>query len=84
MSYSIEILRVAQKQLAKIDRTQQNRIVDAIRKLADDPRPSGCKKLSGRPAWRIRIGAYRVIYEVHDGQLVVLVIAIGPRRDVYH
>jgi mRNA interferase RelE/StbE len=84
VSYSIEILRVAQKQLAKIDRTQQNRIVDAIRKLADDPRPSGCKKLSGRPAWRIRIGAYRVIYEVHDGQLVVLVIAIGPRRDVYH
>jgi mRNA interferase RelE/StbE len=83
VSYRVEILRVAQKQLARIDRSQQNRIIDAIRSLAADPRPAGCKKLSGRPAWRIRVGSYRVIYEIHDEQLVVLVIAIGPRRDVY-
>lgn len=83
MSYSIDILRVAQKQLARIDRTQQPRIIDAIRDLADDPRPSGCKKLSGRLAWRIRIGTCRVIYEIHDERLLVLVVTIGDRKDVY-
>ena len=83
MSCSIEILRVAQKQLAKIDRASQQRIIDGIRSLTEDPRPSGCKKLSGRPAWRIRIGPYRVIYEIHDDRLLVLVVAIGDRKDVY-
>ena len=83
MSYSIEILRVAQKQLAKIDRASQQRIIDGIRHLTDDPRPSGCKKLSGRPAWRIRIGPYRVIYEIHDDRLLVLVVTIGDGKDVY-
>ncbi len=83
MTYSIEILRVAQKQLAKIDRDRQQRIIDAIRLLADNPRPAGCKKLTGRPAWRIRICAYRVIYEIHDDSLLVLVVTIGNRKDVY-
>ncbi len=83
MSYSIEILRVAQKQLAKIDRASQQRIIDGIRSLTENPRPSGCKKLSGRPAWRIRIGPYRVIYEIHEDQLLVLVVAVGDRKDVY-
>jgi len=83
VSYSIEILRVAQKQLAKIDRASQRRIIDGIRDLTDDPRPSGCKKLSGRPAWRIRIGPYRVIYEIHDDRLLVLVVTIGDRKDIY-
>ena len=83
MTHSIEILRVAQKQLAKIDRARQQRIIDAIRLLADNPRPAGCKKLTGRTAWRIRIGSYRVIYEIHDDRLLVLVVTIGNRKDVY-
>lgn len=83
MSYSIEILRVAQKRLARIDRASQQRIIDGIRSLTEDPCPSGCKKLSGRPAWRIRIGPYRVIYEIHGDRLVVLVVTIGDRKDVY-
>ncbi len=83
MSYSIEILRTAQKQLLKIEQTQQQRIIDAIRELAADPRPSDCKKLSGRPAYRIRIGSLRVIYEVHDKQLLVVVVTIGDRKNVY-
>lgn len=83
MTYAVEILRAAQKQLARIDRQAQTRVINAIRALADDPRPSGCSKLSGRPAWRIRIGPYRVIYEIHDGQLLVLVVVIGDRKDVY-
>ena len=82
MTYAIEILRVAQKQLAKIDRARQQQIIDAIRLLADNPRPAGCKKLTGRTAWRIRIGTYRVIYEIHDDRLLVLVVTIGNRKDV--
>ena len=83
VTYRVEILRSAQKQLAKIDRQDQSRIISAIRALANDPRPPGCKKLSGRPAWRIRIGTYRVIYEIHDDRLLVLVVTIGHRKDVY-
>lgn len=81
--FSIEIYRSAQKQLARIERSAAQRIVDAIRGLASDPRPANVKKLAGRPAWRIRVGDYRVIYEVHDQRLVVLVIEIGHRREVY-
>ena len=83
MKYAVEILRSAQRQLAKIDRQAQERIIDSIRALATDPRPSGCKKLSGRPAWRIRVGDYRVIYEIHDQQLVIAVVTLGNRKDVY-
>lgn len=83
MTYRIEILRIAQKQLAKIERLHQQRIVDVIRSLALEPRPRGCKKLSGRPAWRIRVGPYRVIYEIHEVQLLVLVITIGDRKEAY-
>jgi mRNA interferase RelE/StbE len=83
VTYGVEILRSAQRQLAKVDRKDQSRIISAIRALADEPRPSGSKKLSGRPAWRIRVGDYRVIYEIRDNQLLVLVVAIGHRREVY-
>lgn len=83
VTYRVEILRSAQKQLAKIDRQDQSRIISAIRELANDPRPPGCNKLSGRPAWRIRVGTYRVIYEIHDDRLLVLVVTIGHRKDVY-
>lgn len=83
MTYSVDILRSAQKQLGKINRQDQSRIISAIQALADNPRPQGCQKLSGRLAWRVRIGSYRVIYEIHDDQLRVLVITIGHRREVY-
>jgi len=81
--HSIEILRSAQKQLAKIDQQQRPRLYQAIRKLADDPRPPGTKKLSGRAGWRIRVGSYRIIYEIHDDRLLVLVVAIGDRKEIY-
>ena len=83
MKYSVEILRAAQRQLGKIDQKRRPRIYGAIRKLADSPRPPGTKKLSGRPAWRIRIGSYRIIYEIHDDRLLVLVVAIGDRKEIY-
>jgi mRNA interferase RelE/StbE len=83
MTYSVTILRSAQKQLAKLDSQTRNRIASAIYALADNPRPSGCKKLTGRSAWRIRIGTYRVIYEIQDNELIILVVTIAHRREVY-
>ncbi len=59
------------------------RVTEAIRALGDAPRPPAAKKLSGRSAWRIRVGDYRVLYEVDDNRLVVLVVRIGHCRDVY-
>jgi mRNA interferase RelE/StbE len=61
LTYSLFIERQAQRALARIARTDQERIISAIRGLTDDPRPHGVKKLNGREAWRIRVGDYRVI-----------------------
>jgi mRNA interferase RelE/StbE len=83
MTYTISIKRPAQKSLAGIPETEQNKIIAAISQLASNPRPSGVKKLSGRDGWRIRIGDYRVIYEIHDRELIVLVVDIGHRRFIY-
>jgi len=82
--YRIEITRAAAKQLRRIDNRDRQRIESAIADLAEAPRPAGCKPLVGRDAtWRIRIGDYRVLYEVHDDRLVVVVIRVAHRRDVY-
>ncbi|MBI1321037.1 MAG: type II toxin-antitoxin system RelE/ParE family toxin [Candidatus Hydrogenedens sp.] len=83
MTYSVEMLRSAQKQLGKIQKDDQVRIVDAIRSLSGDPRPRSAKKLTNRPAWRIRVGVYRVIYEIEDEVLRVLVVAVAHRKDIY-
>ncbi len=61
----------------------RDRIIDSIRGLAHDPRPQGVKKLTGRAGWRIRVGNYRVIYEIHDDRLLILVVSVGHRQDVY-
>lgn len=81
--YKINILRRAQKELSKIKVDDCDRIKTAINDLAINPRPFGCKQLSGRDGWRIRVGDYRIIYEINDKEVVVLVVHIGNRRDVY-
>jgi mRNA interferase RelE/StbE len=81
--YSVSILPSAQRQLAKLPNAIAIRIEDKLLGLEKDPRPPGCKKLKGRNAWRIRVGDYRVIYEIRDNQLIITVIAIAHRRDVY-
>jgi mRNA interferase RelE/StbE len=83
MTYRVEILRSAAKELQRIHPDDRVRIIAVLQNLADDPRPSGSKKLTNRPAWRIRIGAYRVIYEIHDRELMVLVVATGKRSEIY-
>ncbi len=83
MTYDIKIHRSAQKSLAKIPKKIQQHIITSIRALANDRQPHGCKKLSGRNAWRIRIGQYRVIYEINNHVLIITVIAINHRKNVY-
>jgi len=81
--YTIVILRRAQKELAELPSEAYPRVREAIRKLGEEPRPTGCVKLSSREGWRIRVGNYRVIYEIDDTQRKLTVMHIGHRRDVY-
>jgi mRNA interferase RelE/StbE len=82
--YRIELTRDALRALAKLDKPVRRRVQGAIDRLADDPHPAGMIALRGAPgAFRIRVGDYRVIYVLHDDRLLVVVIDIGHRRDVY-
>lgn len=83
MSYQIRILRRAQKALARLPKPDYERVRDAIMALSNDPRPPGCKKLTGREGWRIRVGQYRVLYEIADDVCIVTVVDVGHRRDIY-
>ena len=81
--YKVKIEKKAVKKLAKIPPPYYNKIKDAILDLADNPKPNGCKKLKGREGYRIRIGDYRVIYEVIDDVLLVSVLDLGSRGGIY-
>jgi mRNA interferase RelE/StbE len=82
--YRIELTRDALRAMAKVDKPVRRRIQGAIDKLAGDPRPAGMIALRGAPgAFRIRVGDHRIIYAVHDDHLLIVVIDIGHRRDVY-
>jgi mRNA interferase RelE/StbE len=83
MMYTVLILRRAQKELAGLTDEPYERVKSAIQALADNPRPSGCKKLAGREGWRIRVGDYRVVYEIDDQQRALTVLHIGHRKDIY-
>ena len=74
----------AQRQFRKLDRIIQTQILKALIKLEKNPRPSGCKKLQGlEHLYRLRIGDYRVIYRIEDNKLLVLIISLGHRREIY-
>ena len=82
-NYRIEIKRSATKELRRIATKDQRRIIDRIRSLSGDPRPAGTKKLSGEEKYRIRQGDYRILYQIYDETITVVVVRIGHRRDVY-
>ena len=82
-SYSVEIKRSAAKELEHLPPKDRARIVTRIRALAGDPRPSGCEKLSGQDRYRVRQGDYRILYEIEDAVVRVIVVRIAHRRDVY-
>lgn len=82
--YAIKLTKNAERDLAGIDRSAQVRIRERIDDLGENPRPPGAKKLVGADSlWRVRIGDYRVVYSIDDGVLVVLVVRIGHRREIY-
>lgn len=83
MSYQIFILRKAQKELAKIFGKDYEQIKETIFKLGENPRPQGCKKLTARNGWRIRVGKYRIVYEIDDKERTVTILHIGHRKDIY-
>jgi mRNA interferase RelE/StbE len=83
MRYRIILPKLVQKQLDRLPDEIVKRILARLVGLETNPRPSDVKKLKGRDAWRIRVGDYRVIYKIHDGELQVLVVTIGHRGDVY-
>jgi len=83
VSYTISIQRTAQKELSQLPADMYERIRDEIRLLAENPRPIGCLKLKGRDGWRIRVGDYRVIYEIDDKEQSILIRNVGDRKDIY-
>jgi mRNA interferase RelE/StbE len=82
--YQLQLLPTAQRELLKLPAKIRVRVTDAIRSLQAIPRPAGCRKLAGNADYyRIRVGDYRVLYEIRDRVLLVLVIKVGHRREVY-
>jgi mRNA interferase RelE/StbE len=75
---------MAEKNMDKIPLPVRRRIADAIEELRRNPRPAGVVKMAGdENLWRIRIGDYRVVYEIHDDRLIILVLRVAHRKDVY-
>ena len=82
-NYKIEIKKSAAKEISKLPKAAVKRIVDKIQTLSADPRPNGCKKLSGDEKYRIRIGVYRVLYSIMDEKLVIYIVKVGHRKEIY-
>ncbi len=82
-TYRIELRPAAVKALREIDPQDRPRIQGAIALLGEDPRPPGAKALQGRDGLRVRVGNYRIIYTIQDDVLLVVVVTLGHRKDVY-
>ena len=83
MIYKVEINKVARKNLDRMSDSIVEPILKAINKLAENPRPQGYKKLKGRPGFRIRVGDYRIIYEIFEDVLLIEIVDLGHRKDIY-
>ncbi|MCH7770532.1 MAG: type II toxin-antitoxin system RelE/ParE family toxin [Bacteroidetes bacterium] len=83
VKYKIEIKKSAVKEIKKLPANDIKKILEKISSLAENPRPAGCLKLSGEEKYRIRFGVYRVLYEIQDNLLLVIVVKVAHRKDVY-
>jgi mRNA interferase RelE/StbE len=83
VTYRVEVRPAALKALRKIDPADARRIQGAIALLAQDPRPPGARALRGRPGLQVRVGDYRIVYTIQDDVLLVIVVTLGHRREVY-
>ncbi|TXH47636.1 MAG: type II toxin-antitoxin system RelE/ParE family toxin [Desulfurellales bacterium] len=83
-AWQVRIDRAAERAMRRLPKPLLTRIQAAIDRLALDPRPPGCLKLTGSDnLWRIRVGDWRILYAIEDDQLIIVVVEIGPRGDVY-
>jgi mRNA interferase RelE/StbE len=78
--YEIRVLPSVRKDLRRMDKNDVRRILSRIESLAVDPRPNDCRKLTGRELYRVRAGVYRILYEIRDEEVVVVVVKVGHRR----
>ena len=84
MTYEVRLAPAAVRQLRKLGPPGRRRVQAAIDLLAEDPRPPGARQLvGGAGEWRVRTGDFRIVYDIRDGELLVLVVKVGHRRDVY-
>ncbi len=84
MAYSIVFATAAKRQFDKLPQAIQRRITDSVSQLENDPRPTGVVKLSGKDGlYRLRVGDYRAIYRIEDDRLIILIVKIGHRREIY-
>lgn len=83
MKYTVLYRPATEKQLSRLDSGMLARIGEAVAGLADNPRPFGSLKMSGCDLYRIRVGNYRIVYEIHDRTVTVIVVEIGHRKDIY-
>ena len=81
--YELQYKKKAIKALAKINDPYYSAIITAIDELAQNPRPFGYKKLTGRNGYRIRVGTYRIIYDIFDTNLIIEIVNIGSRGEIY-
>ena len=81
--YEIRFLPSVRRDLRGIPQPAVRRVLTAIDQLAEHPRPPGSKKLTSLDLYRIRVGVYRIVYEIHDRELIIAVVKVGHRRDVY-
>jgi mRNA interferase RelE/StbE len=81
--YKIEFKKSASKELNNLPSNDLKKIIKKIQNLADNPRPANCKKLTGEEKYRIRGGNYRILYLIEDDVLIIYIVKIGHRRDVY-
>lgn len=82
-SYSLRFKKSVVKDLRKIPNKDVERILKCIESLCENPRAEGCIKLSGEELYRIRQGTYRIIYEIQDSELIIMVVKVAHRSDVY-
>jgi len=81
--YKIEIKRSAVKELKKLPASDLKKILDKIGKLSNNPRPAGCRKLTAEEKYRLRYGPYRILYAIEDQILIVYVVKVGLRKNIY-
>ena len=82
-SYKVSIKPSAAKEIEALPKKDRIRVIKRIKDLSENPRPPGCEKLSGDDKYRVRQGQYRIVYSISDEELVVLVVKVANRREVY-